>query len=294
MSPFATLVIMLAAGGVPDQASPTLIVPSVLLSPVEEADIAAKESGPITTLKPRRGQTVEANDILAQVDDAEAILASERAEIELDIAREQAANDVSIRHARKTLEVSRADLARALGAVEQYPQSISDREMARLRLTVERDTLAIEQSEYEHRILQAGLRVKENELKLAMLRADRRTIAAPFAGIVAEVVRSRGEWVEPGDTVVRLLRIDRLRAEGFVEARHANSGLVGRAVELSLRRADGTTGSYQGEVVFVSPEVDPVNGQVLVWAEIENSDLTLRPGLKAALTINGTPILTAK
>jgi hypothetical protein len=38
--------------------------------------------------------------------------------------------------------------------------------------------------------------------------------------------------------------------------------------------------------VFVSPEVNPVNGQVRVWAEVENRGLLLRPGLQAALTIH--------
>jgi macrolide-specific efflux system membrane fusion protein len=38
-------------------------------------------------------------------------------------------------------------------------------------------------------------------------------------------------------------------------------------------------------VVFVSPEVDPVNGQVRIWAEIDNKSLVLRPGLQGALLI---------
>jgi macrolide-specific efflux system membrane fusion protein len=40
-----------------------------------------------------------------------------------------------------------------------------------------------------------------------------------------------------------------------------------------------------GRVVFVSPEVQPVNSQVRFWAEFDNENLRLRPGLTASLTI---------
>ena len=39
-----------------------------------------------------------------------------------------------------------------------------------------------------------------------------------IAGVVVEIKRRKGEWVEPGETVIRILRIDSLRAEGFVDA----------------------------------------------------------------------------
>jgi multidrug efflux pump subunit AcrA (membrane-fusion protein) len=41
--------------------------------------------------------------------------------------------------------------------------------------------------------------------------------------------------------------------------------------------------------VFVSPEVDPVNGQVRVLAEVDNPDGVLRPGLRATMTIGPRP-----
>ena len=43
---------------------------------------------------------------------------------------------------------------------------------------------------------------------------------------------------------------------------------------------------FAGKLVFVSPEVDPVNNQVRVLAEIDNPESLLRPGLRATLTID--------
>jgi multidrug efflux pump subunit AcrA (membrane-fusion protein) len=42
---------------------------------------------------------------------------------------------------------------------------------------------------------------------------------------------------------------------------------------------------YKGRVVFVSPEIDPANSQVRIWAEIDNPQLHLRPGLRGVMTV---------
>jgi len=42
---------------------------------------------------------------------------------------------------------------------------------------------------------------------------------------------------------------------------------------------------FQGKISFVSPEINPVNNQTRVWAEIENPDLKLKPGMRASLIV---------
>jgi multidrug efflux pump subunit AcrA (membrane-fusion protein) len=43
--------------------------------------------------------------------------------------------------------------------------------------------------------------------------------------------------------------------------------------------------TFKGKVVFVSPEINPVNGQARVWAEIDNASGLLRPGLRPQMKI---------
>ena len=83
----------------------------------------------------------------------------------------------------------------------------------------------------------------------------------------------------------RIVRIDRLRVEAFLDANQVADGLLGRNVTLSVEFANRPRAEFAGKVVFVSPEVDPVNGQVRVWAEVENRGLLLRPGLHGSLKI---------
>jgi macrolide-specific efflux system membrane fusion protein len=103
--------------------------------------------------------------------------------------------------------------------------------------------------------------------------------------MVVQVNRRRGEWVEPGEMVVRILRLDRLRAEGFLKARYLSGDVEDWRVTLTVDLPGRPAAELPGEVVFVSPEIDPVNSQVSIWVEVDNEDLRLRPGMRAKMTI---------
>jgi macrolide-specific efflux system membrane fusion protein len=154
-----------------------------------------------------------------------------------------------------------------------------------LRLLVEKGRLEVEQAEHESRIAAFTRQVKENEQQAAQQKLKQHKITAPLSGIVVQVLRHRGEWVKPGEVVVRILRLDRLRAEGFVKTEHWSEDLQGRPVRLvvDLPKSPGT--EFPGKVVFVDPEIDPVNAQVRIWAEVENRQLRLRPGMKARMVM---------
>jgi macrolide-specific efflux system membrane fusion protein len=94
----------------------------------------------------------------------------------------------------------------------------------------------------------------------------------------------RGEWVEPGQEALRIVNVDRLKAEGFIPAARATADLTGKSVTLEVDGAVSDT-VPSGTIVFVSPEVDPITGQVRLWAEIDNRDGRLRPGQPVRMAI---------
>jgi macrolide-specific efflux system membrane fusion protein len=55
-------------------------------------------------------------------------------------------------------------------------------------------------------------------------------------------------------------------------------------VKLTVEGSNDET-VFTGTVAFVSPEVDPITGQVRIWAEIDNRDGRLRPGQPVRMTI---------
>lgn len=261
-------------------------VDSVFLTLLEEVDVPAREAGIVEELLPREGQSVRQDQLLARIDDTQARIAHEQARIELEKARKLASNDLKIQLGEKAHQVARIEFQRALDANQRVPKSVSQTELDRLRLAVEAAELEIEQARFDHATAQLTLRSKQNDLAGAEHNLQRRRVTAPISGFVVELERSRGEWVEPGQALLRLVRLDRLRAEGFVDAQDVTGSLMGRPVELTVSLGDDRTEQFTGVVSFVSPEVSPVNGRVRMWADIDNRSLLLRPGLPAQMTIS--------
>ena len=273
------------ADSAPEPAATEIEIPAALIKLVEQVDVPAREAGVLATVNVREGQMVEEGDVLARIVDTEARIAEERAAIELEIAQKSAENDVNVRFANKSVDVAKAELRRSLESIEKYAKSVSDSEMDRLRLVVERAVLEVEQAQYEFEIAQFTRQIKQNECQSAQEKTKRHEIVAPISGVVVQVKRRRGEWVTPGEDVVQILRLDRLRAEGFLNVRYLSDDMEDWRVELTVDLPGEPGVQLPGEIVFVSPEIDPVNSQVNIWVEIDNQDLRLRPGMRAKMTI---------
>jgi len=257
----------------------------MLLRLIEQVDVPARESGVLASIGVVEGQMVQEGAVLAQIDDSEARIAEDRARIESEMARVAASNTVHIRFARKSAEVAQAELRRSAESNEKYPKSISESEMDRLRLVVEKSRLEIEQAEYDSRVAAFNQQIKESDFRAGQQKVKQHKITAPLSGVVVQVYRHRGEWVKPGEVVVRIVRLDRLRAEGFLKIEHWSDELQGKPVRLLVNLPKSPRAEFSAKIVFLDPEIDPVNAQVRIWAEVENAGLRLRPGMRATMIL---------
>jgi RND family efflux transporter MFP subunit len=263
-----------------------MLVESVMLAALEEIEVPARQSGALLDWSVDEGATVAADQLLTRIDDTEARLELDRAQIELDNARRNAENDVKIRVAEAAAEVAAAELRRAVEARKQYPNSVSEAELDHLRLAADHAKLQVEQARYDLQTAQLALRLHENARQQAERQVERHRIAAPTSGRIVQILRRRGEWVEPGQPVARVLGLDRLRAVGHLNARDAATDPTGRPVRLRVQPADdGPSVEFSGKVTFVHSEINPVTEQLDFWAEVANPGLVLRPGQKASLVI---------
>ena len=106
----------------------------------------------------------------------------------------------------------------------------------------------------------------------------------PFSGVIVERLRNTGEWVEAGESVLRIIRMDVLSVEGYVSAQLVKPGFRGHKVVVACGDS-GNVRKIEGTLVFVSPEIDAASQEVLVRAEIMNPDLRFRPGQPAQMWI---------
>jgi macrolide-specific efflux system membrane fusion protein len=270
-------------------AEETLRVANAVVTLIEQTQLPARSAGPLAKLTIREGDAVRAGDDIGQVDEAGAAIVLERAQAEYEIAVAEAENEFKMLAAEKAAAAAKAELQRAEESAVKYSKSISQTELDRLRLVAERSELEYRQSRHERTITKLNAVVKQKARDEAARTVELHRIRAPVNGVVVEVMRRVGEWVEPGMPVVRLVRMDSLRVEAFVGAAEASRLRPGMPARFTADSADTAAKSSPGKLVYISPEIDPVNGQVRIRAEMENSAQLLRPGLQGTLEVNVAP-----
>ncbi|WP_246133898.1 efflux RND transporter periplasmic adaptor subunit [Lacipirellula limnantheis] len=272
-------------------AADAVVIDSVVLRPLVEAEVPARQTGVLASIAVEEGASVQAGDLLASLDDRAAKLAVAKAELERAQVHAKATNELRIEYADKALEVARAEMMRSSESNDKFARSISQSQLDVERLTVEKLELERRQAEHDLEIDRFELQLKENAVETAKLDLDLHGVRAPFAGVVALVRGRAGEWVEPGAPVLRLVAVDRLRAEGFAPASILGKVAVGSRATFAASRdndAVSAAGGVEGVLKFISPEIDPVTSQVRVWAEIDNRQGELRPGEHGELKLQTT------
>lgn len=263
----------------------TTVLDGAIVTLIDHVDVPARAVGPLAEWSVREGDQVKRGAQLGKIDDGEAALVAERAATESTLARREAGNELPVLAAAKAADAAKAELKRAVESTAKYQKSVSLSELDRLKLAADEAELKHRQAIHVRESAELTARMKENESATAQLRLEQHRVTAPIDGVAVEIKRRVGEWVEPGMPVVRLVRLDRLRVETFCDAAELPADAVGRPVELRLNSNAKDAPKYSGRIVFVHPEVNPVNGQVRIWAEVENLAGALRPGMQGALTV---------
>ena len=237
------------------------------------------------------------------------------------IADRKAENDVSVQASKKAELVAENELKRATEARRQFIDSVSESEIDNLRLSFERTVLETKQAEFERvidglqaeaeaeaanshqlgverytlelaqaqvdqRVQELQAELQQHQLELAELASSLQMIQSPIDGVVVERYRNLGDWVKAGEPLIRVIRLDRLRAEGFISADQLDSIQVGQKVQLTIQRTEKSIVERSGVVKFISRELEPVSGEIRFWVEFDNANLDVLPGMRLSLSIS--------
>jgi len=263
----------------------SLDVPSVIVRLIDQVDVPAQSLGVLSEIKIQEGDRVTAKQILGELDPQEAQLLLDQAVAQQAIAAQQAIDDVAVRAAKLSVAYATEEHARLAKANREQPRSVSESELAKSKQAMEQAMLDLEKQDNEIKLKKLQWDRSKSELAIAQRNLALRSVTAPLTGVVVSVLRKLGEWVKPGDKLFRIVSIDRLRAEGFAQSGSIDVNAQG-AKALFLNDEESTGTPIEGTVVFVSPEVDPVNGQVRVWVDLDNRLGKLKPGMRGSLKIN--------
>lgn len=259
-------------------------IQSAVIALIDDVEIAAATAGILERLHVREGSVVRQGDLLAEVDGRDAVLKWETVAAELEIARAEAEDLLDIQIAEKALAVASAELLRAEEANRKFSDAVSDSELDTLRYARDQAELKIERARRNVQLARLKVAFKQAELRQSEHEIQRRQIKSPIEGLVVAVERHPGEWVQPGQKMFRVIRTDRLRGEGYVDAKHGDVR-PGGVVRVELPGDGEQPRQHSGVVTFVDPEISPINRQFRVWVELENREGHLRPGQRPTMVI---------
>ncbi|MDH4036007.1 MAG: efflux RND transporter periplasmic adaptor subunit [Candidatus Krumholzibacteria bacterium] len=185
-------------------------------------------------------------------------------EITFDSGRRVAAGDVLVR-----LDTSQ-EQAQLKGAEAQ-------RDLAKLNLDRARDLLtkeAISESDFDR--VDAEMRGAEAAVEGYRATIDRKTIRAPFAGILGIRQVNLGQYLAGGDPVVPLQQLEPIYVNFAVPQQDGGRLKPGNDV---LARTQSVDGPVAGKITAINSLIDTATRNVDVQATFANRNAALRPGM---------------
>jgi len=192
-----------------------------------QATVSAKITGKVRDVRIEEGQRVEAGDILATLDDAEAQVEVQLRLAQLESARSQQAEAVS----------ASANAERVL----RRQQELSERKLTSVAAL---DLARTEAEAWRARVASQGsaVRVAQQSLQAARVQLDNTIVRAPFAGVVTVKAAQPGEMISPisaGGGSIRtgigtIVDMDSLEIQVDVSEAYINRVQAGQQVEAVL------------------------------------------------------------
>ena len=242
------------------------------VSPLKENDLVQK-GDVIARLEPERFKALVAQ-AKAQADEASA---------------EQAAADALVKQAHASLEDAKKNMAYQQELMDKGSARQREYDAAKLQLDVaqaqlEASTARLAKASAVYNAARASLTVAEVNEKDA-------TLLSPIDGKVATIPHEIGMMVRPGESVMRVVDMKKVKLVIGVVERKLPQVSEGLTVEVEVqaltaqaqatRGVDAKVDPRRGIVTLVPPAANPVTGLFDVEIELDNAKGDLKPGMIA-------------
>jgi HlyD family secretion protein len=283
------------------------------VEPIEWATARAERSGPVEAILVERGRNVQEGAALVEIDasDARADLAAAQSRIEqarADLAmfdrggRSTDLADISSGIEKAKLELDAAQREYDSLTRLQAQQAATKFEVATAKQRVDNATLQIRSLEQKRTALVAApdktaalarRHDAETAAKLADQRIKQSTVRAPISGVVYRFDLKRGAYLNAGDIVAYIGKLERVRVNVYVD--EPDLGRVSRGLPVSITW-DALPGRTWSGVVDKTPtQIEALGsrqvGQVICL--IENPDRDLLPGTNVTAEIRAESVANA-
>src|SRR3954465_4538013 len=160
----------------------------------------------------------------------------------------------------------------------QLADAEAQRDLARINFSRRKglvDEGVISRSDYD----QAAAEQKSTDAKVGEIRAtiDRKTIRAPFTGMLGIRQANLGQYMAAGDPIVPLQSLNPIYVNFGIPQQTASRIRVGQRLRITVRDQGGAP--FLGHVSAINSLIDEATRNVQVQATIPNPEGKLRPGM---------------
>lgn len=199
----------------------------------------------------------------------------------------EAAGIVRVIHFESGQKVSTGDILLELDAdVEKANLRSAEGRLPAVRANLERmRQLFARGSVSKGQLDEAEANYRELQGQVDSLKAviARRTIRAPFDGVMGIRNAFLGQYLNAGTDIARLEDISQFRIRFTIPQTRIADIAVGQALNIFVDAYPETP--FEGEITAIEPQVNPESGVVQVQASIPNKDGKLRSGMFAKLDV---------
>jgi HlyD family secretion protein len=283
------------------------------VEPVESAIAHAERSGAVEEILIQLGQHVAKGDELLKLDASDAVAEREAAESRIAQIRTQlevisnggssadraridsdlATAQVSLDHARTDYQDAQRRQAEQIATkaeVAVRKQKVDDLEVQIKGLKEQKSALV---APTDRASAEARLRDAQATLKLADVKLSQSVVRAPIDGEVYQFDLKRGSYLNAGDTVAMIGRLDRVNVKVYVDERDLGRVMKGMPVRITWDALSGR--EWKGVVNKLPTQVSALGTRQVgeVVCLIENPKRELLPGTNVNVEIRAESVENA-
>jgi multidrug resistance efflux pump len=259
----------------------------------QEVRVPALGTGRIGQMHAKPNDAIKQNSPIARLDDRSLTIRRRSAQMQLQAAKNAASDSSAIQSAELELEAAEANLRADQSNHRESRASVSLSQLRRSELEVRRSRAELAKAKKQSEESKLNVDLRDADLEMIDDQINSLTIESPIAGVALEVTRSAGEWIERGETIATVGRIDRLHVHALLRSDQL-SPTVCRGLPVSVHWNDSTSNaarSLRGKVLSVDPQMLP-GGRYRLHAEIVNqaqsddgTQWLLNPGMEVRMKV---------
>ena len=270
-------------------------IPNAVVYLIDEVQVPARQAGVLKSLaledgtRIREGTRVTKDMLLGFLDARDALARQSAAELDYQVAMaEREKSEVAIVAAEATVRVAAAESAESVAVNDRVPGAIPKTQMRRQELTEQRASAEANVAKSDSHTAGLTVDLRDAQRVVASINVENHEIRSALDGEVVQIQVHEGEWVNPGEPIMRIVRLDKLRVSGFVKlSEYSPEEIAGADVTIVVNLKQRKE-RLQSKITYVSPLISSV-GDYQVWCEVENKAQNgiwpIQPGMDAEMMI---------